>query len=109
MLHPTTSAVESVRSKVDGYALTGKFPAYSMVGGYPLVYLTANDSCLCAACVNGENGSEVGRPDGIGDPDWTVKSVSPYWEGAPISCENCNEEIESAYGDPDATTYDEVQ
>lgn len=35
----------------------GKYARYTS-GGYPLVYMTADDSTLCPACANGENGNE---------------------------------------------------
>lgn len=58
----------------------------SMVEGYPVFYLTSNGRVVC-----GEHAS---------DKD----SQHAHWEGAPIECEvdwdDCDTEIESAYGDP---------
>ncbi len=66
--------------------------------GYPLIYLTADDSVLCPECANGGNGSEAAI--GHDDKQWRITAVDVYWEGAPLECDHCNGEIESAYGDP---------
>lgn len=107
MTHPTTTAIEHARYHADHNDLAGKFPAHSTLGGYPLRYMMQDGGDLCGACVNGENGSEVGSDDavyedGTVDPQWTVVSVGPYYEGPVVQCDHCNADIASAYGDPDA-------
>ena len=74
--------------------LDTKFPAYAWPGGYPLVYITPESSCLCADCAK-----EV-----YNDPD-EFEEFKPstqfiHYEGPPIYCEECNNDIPSAYGDP---------
>jgi hypothetical protein len=60
--------------------------AFTSIGCYPLLYLTKNNDCLCAACATEvqKQGEQV-RGD-------------VYWEGEPIDCDECGEPIESAYG-----------
>lgn len=58
-------------------------PSHS--GGYPIIYLTARDEVLCAACATSQ---EHGEPVNCGI----------HWEGDPVECDGCGEEIESAYG-----------
>jgi len=106
-MHPTTAAIEQSRYPSDHSTLAGKFPAFSSIGSYTIRYLTADGADLCAACVNGENGSDVGSDDavyddGSTDPQWTVVAVGTYDEGPVIQCDHCNADIESSYGDPDA-------
>jgi hypothetical protein len=65
-------------------------PAFAWPGGCPLVYLDSDNADLCPACANrwGEYSTEL-------------TDAYIHWEGAPITCENCGNEIESAYGNPD--------
>lgn len=69
-----------------GYPL----PAYAD-GGYPIFYLDLKDRVLCANCCNDPE-CEYG-PAVLADI---------HYEGAPLDCDGCGEEIESAYGDPEA-------
>jgi len=71
--------------------VNGKLPRYTSYGCYPIVYLTRRDNCLCADCATANDDED--DPTVIGDV---------HWEGAPLTCDECGEEIESAYGDPDA-------
>jgi hypothetical protein len=73
-------------------ANNGKLPAYAWPGGYPIIYLTASNDVLCPDCAN--------KPvDEYSDPP---VSYGPFWEGEPLTCDDCGKEIESAYGDPEA-------
>ena len=76
-----------------------KLPAFAWPGGYPVIYLCEDGEVFCAACVNGQNGSDVRMQD---DPQWNVIAADVFYEGVPEHCAHCNAEIESAYGDPDA-------
>jgi hypothetical protein len=64
----------------------GYLPAVSFPGGYPIIYLSKGD-ILCVSCATLES-------ENIEDHDI-------HWEGPSTYCDGCNEEIESAYGDPD--------
>ena len=65
----------------------GKLPAYAWPGGYPIVYLDQENLPLCADCATVEVSGLGGR--------------LIHYEGPPERCEECNAEIESAYGDPE--------
>jgi len=77
------------------------FPRYSSVGGYSVVYVTADSDCLCADCVNEEAQYEED------DDGWEVVCADVHWEGPPLTCAQCGADIESSYGDPDAITEGE--
>jgi hypothetical protein len=70
--------------------------AYASVGGYPIIYLTRSNSVLCADCAQKE--IRAWLYDESNDPP-TDRGI--HWEGPPEVCEDCNREIESAYGDPE--------
>ena len=104
--HPTTQQIDEVRYGRNHTCLAGRFPAFSSVGGYTIRYVTADGADLCAACVNGENGSGVGSDssvydDGTSDPQWTVVRAYAFFEGATVQCDHCGDDIEASYGDPD--------
>lgn len=65
-----------------------RFPAFAWPGGYPIIYLDHDNEVLCADCATKE------RAD--------VEAYDVFYEGAPVYCAECNVEIESAYGDPEA-------
>lgn len=99
--HPTTVAIKEYRND------SGKFPQFSSIGSYTILYICEDGGHLCAKCVNGEDGSEVGSDDvvyddGTSDPQWTVVAAGTYDEGPTLQCDHCNADIESSYGDPDA-------
>jgi hypothetical protein len=75
----------------------GKLWSYTSVGGYPLVYYTRDHGTLCPKCANGENGSEASEDSD--DPQWRLVACDVHWEGIPLTCDHCNAEIESAYGE----------
>lgn len=58
-------------------------------GGYPLMYV-GDGYALCGACAE------------KADKDVQKALVQrAHMEGAPIQCEECGTDIESAYGDPE--------
>ena len=61
---------------------SGKLRAFTFVGSYPLFYLTSKDSIRCASCANDEE---------------DIASCHVNYESR-ITCDECSEEIESAYG-----------
>jgi hypothetical protein len=69
----------------------GELPAYTWPGGYPLLYLTEEGIILCPSCASK---TDTFDPATTGDV---------YWEGPAITCEECNADIDSAYGDPEET------
>lgn len=65
----------------------GSLPALSFPGGYPLLYITRDGEIFCNECAS-KNVEEI-------------NNYILFLEGASINCNLCNEEIESAYGDPE--------
>ena len=72
----------------------GTYPTYAWPGGYPLFYITKDGGVLCSKCVN-EN-LELVEGD---DPQWRIVAYDINYEDRELYCDNCNEKIESAYGD----------
>lgn len=73
----------------------GYLAAFTSSGCYPLVYMSDTGTTLCAECCEKE----------IRGGWWAVRGHSErvtmrdvHWEGDPIVCDGCNEDIESAYG-----------
>ena len=65
--------------------------------GYPLFYHMADGGILCPSCMQ-----EAYDENLTSDPDdkqWYVVECSVNWEDTNLTCEHCNERIESAYGD----------
>ncbi len=75
-------------------------PSYAWPGGYPLFYLTEDNSILCPDCVNAESDSCAAAMKDR-DKQWWVVAVGVHWEGEPLTCDHCDGEIESAYGVPE--------
>jgi len=73
----------------------GKLPAFAWPGGYPMFYLDKQGSTLCANCAT-KSLVDIEFAEDFGATDCDV-----HWEGQPLICEECNCEIESAYGEPD--------
>jgi hypothetical protein len=77
----------------------GTLPSYGWPGGYPILYLTTKADILCATCA--KDNLDQGE-----DCPWPVVGWDIHYEGPSEYCANCNAEIESAYGDPDAKEED---
>ena len=74
------------------------------LGGYPLFAMTKDSGILCPKCCR-ENAKRIVHETVFAswhDDQWTIEAVDVHWEGSPLTCDNCNEEIPSAYGDPEA-------
>jgi hypothetical protein len=68
-----------------GVKQNGSLPICAFPGGYPIFYVTFSSDTLCAHCA-------AEQPENI-----EIHDI--HWEGPPITCQGCNEEIESAYGE----------
>lgn len=77
----------------------GELPKYAWPGGYPIFYLTEDNSVLCPDCANGRHGSEAADPDGQTDPPWSIVAHECNWEDPELYCDHCHERIESAYAE----------
>jgi DNA-directed RNA polymerase subunit RPC12/RpoP len=64
-----------------------KLPHFSDPGSYPIFYIDKNNSILCSDCA-AKNAKDIVNHE-------------IHWEGYSYFCNDCNEEIESAYGDPE--------
>lgn len=71
----------------------GKLPSFAWPGGYPLFYLDHENFILCPDCANKE---EIEN----------LVAYDAHWEGEPLTCEECNGKIESAYGVPEQEAED---
>ena len=71
--------------------------AFSWPGGYPTYAIMDDGAALCHACTSREEEVHVG-----GDADgWRYEGADIHWEGDPLICSHCGEEIPSAYGGTD--------
>jgi hypothetical protein len=72
--------------------------SYAWPGGYSLAYLMDDGGTLCADCMN-----DPRNPVHMGGPNdgWRFEASFIHYEGAPLMCDHCNTEIESAYGEVD--------
>lgn len=77
---------------------------FASLGSYPLFYLMADGAVMCPPCAYRERFT-IGRAirDGY-EKQWIAVAYDVYWEGPPEDCCECNEPIESAYGDPNEET-----
>jgi len=67
---------------------------YAWPGGYPIYYLTKDGGCLCSKCANDNLELTLGD-----DPQWQITDADINYEDTTLYCDNCQEFIESAYGD----------
>jgi predicted RNA-binding Zn-ribbon protein involved in translation (DUF1610 family) len=88
---PALREMLGVNFRTDGKPAT--LDACTLPGGYPILYVTRSSEVLCADCA-----TKALRND---DHDAPV-AYEFYYEGPSEFCTSCGEEIESAYGDPDA-------
>lgn len=73
----------------------GELDAYAWPGGYPIVYFDRENSTLCAKCATRDFKNVDVRDE------YKPIACDVYQEGPTIHCDDCNVEIESAYGDPE--------
>lgn len=66
------------------------FYSYAWPGGYPMAYIDDRCNWYCPDCAK-----KVYIMEGI------ELTADIYWEGPTVHCEECNCEIESAYGEVD--------
>jgi len=68
-------------------------------GGYPTVLIMRDSGCLCAVCVT-ENKALIleSMADGY-DRQWMPYALEVNYEDPSLYCDNCNANIEPAYGE----------
>lgn len=72
-----------------------ELPGLTFPGAYPIVYYDHHNAELCAKCATKAQTDD--------DPDFRpdLKRTRVHYEGPPVWCSECDQAIESAYGDPD--------
>jgi hypothetical protein len=71
----------------------GTLRAFTSIGSYPITYYTADGDSVCAKCAH-----EDCQTEDPADKDTFLVGAGVRWEGEPLACAVCNEDIESAYG-----------
>lgn len=72
---------------------------YAWPGGYPLFAITDDGGCLCHTCTKNNLGLIVKAiAQGLRN-GWMVTNITVNWEDTELYCDNCNQRIESAYGE----------
>ena len=69
---------------------------YAFPGGYPKYAITDDGGTLCKKCCESEQ--ELIRLSFPRD-GWYVVAIDINWEDSNLYCDNCNDRIESAYGE----------
>ena len=79
----------------------GNLPAYAWPGGYPIYYVCADNGVLCPQCANTEPSVREAdkHPDYPDYDQWRIVAGEVNWEDSNLTCDNCNQRIESAYSD----------
>lgn len=77
---------------------SGKFPAYAWLGGYPVYYVTADNSVICPSCANDNMELTTAKPNSDDyDRQWAIVDYDVNYEDVNCVCENCNQYIDPAY------------
>jgi hypothetical protein len=77
---------------------------YAWPGGYPMYLVMMDGEAVCMNCA-AKNEELILRATNDGyEKDWIAVAIDVNWEDPDLLCTNCNERIESAYGEenPDA-------
>ena len=74
---------------------TGKFPAYTDLGLYPIYYIMSDYKPLCAKCANSDAPVHTDPPS----DDWRIIDSSVNFEDTELYCVHCGDKIEAAYVD----------
>ena len=78
----------------------GTYPTCAWPGGYPIFYLAADDSVVCAGCANGS----AYRTWNEEDLEHLIIASDINWEDAHLFCDDCQERIESANAEDETET-----
>jgi hypothetical protein len=71
---------------------------YGWPGGYPMFAIMDDGGCVCHQCVLDNYRVIYRHTQADCRSDWTFVASEVNWEDE-IYCDNCSEQIESAYGD----------
>lgn len=79
--------------------------SFTDLGGYPLFYITQDNSVICPQCAN--NLEQLRKEIEAAGEEWVeidneklVKAEINY-EDPDLYCDNCSQRIESAYAEPE--------
>jgi len=73
---------------------------FAWPGGYPKFLVTDDGGCLCSDCVK----REIRRIKcATGGDGFFPMAANINWEDPALYCDHCNERIQSAYAEDDAT------
>ena len=72
---------------------------FAWPGGYPMFAITTDGGCLCPKCCK-DNYRIIRESQRDNSNDgWQVEAVTINYEESDLICDNCNEIIQSAYGE----------
>lgn len=74
---------------------------YAWPGGYPLYFHTSDGAALCFKCCREEFRLVTDSVQKRLNDGWQVVGCQINEEDADLTCDHCNEKIESAYGEDD--------
>lgn len=86
-----------------GNQMGGEGPLPQHQNGYPIYYLTHDYAPLCHNCVNDnirQSADEIKNPDR--SDSYRPVAYEVNWEAPDLHCDQCGNQIESAYGDDNA-------
>jgi hypothetical protein len=76
-------------------ATDGQLQTYAWPGGYPIYYLDAENSVLCAECARKSDSD----PDEL--PNFRPCAADVNYENSSLYCDQCGQRVESAYSEED--------
>ena len=72
---------------------------FAWPGGYPTYFVCEDGAALCHRCVALERRNILEAVHHKLRDGWQVVALDVNWEDPSLFCENCGEQIESAYGE----------
>lgn len=80
----------------------GMLPSFTWPGGYQLIYVSSDGASVCPDCANLAAFRVIDTREDNPRDGFRLDGVYIHWEGPAEVCSYCGEEVEAAYGDPDA-------
>lgn len=75
---------------------------YAWPGGYPMFAVADDGGALCKTCCLGEFRNIVHSIQTDCHDGWLIEAITINWEDGDLTCDHCNDYIESAYSEPSA-------
>lgn len=73
--------------------------AYAWPGGYPVYLVMADGGALCPECLRSNLRLILRATHGHHATEWAAEGAVINWEDAALTCDNCGQRIEVAYGE----------